>query len=137
MTRDRGRGARRGVVRRADRGSMTVETALTFPVVIALMLVGLTGINAALTTLRCVDAAREAARVAARGAPGDAGGADGAGAAAGQRAAPDGAVVSVRVEGDSVRAVVRARVRPLVPLLPAFSVEGSAVAAVEPGGGPA
>jgi hypothetical protein len=136
MTRDRDRGARRGVVRRADRGYVTAELAVAFPVVVLLMLAGLTGITAVLTTLRCVDAAREAARVAARGEPGEAGGA-GAGMAAGQRAAPDGAVVSVRVEGDSVRAVVRARVRPLVPLLPAFSVEGSAVAAVEPGGGPA
>jgi Flp pilus assembly protein TadG len=116
---------------------VTVETAVAFPVVVALLLAGLTGITAVSTMLRCVDAAREAARVAARGGPGEAGGAGGAGMAAGQRAAPDGAVVSVRVEGDNVRAVVRMRVRPLVPLLPSFSVEGSAVAAVEPGGGPA
>jgi hypothetical protein len=63
--------------------------------------------------------------VAARGEPGE---------PVGRRIAPDGATISVRVEGDSVRAVVRARVRPLLPLLPAFTVEASAVAAVEPGG---
>jgi hypothetical protein len=99
--------------------------AVAFPVVVLLLLAGLSGVTAVLTKLRCVDAAREAARVAARGEPGE---------PAGRSAAPDGAAISVRVEGDSVRAVVRAQVRPLVPLLPTFTVEASAVAALEPGG---
>jgi hypothetical protein len=125
MTRDRNRGTRRGVARLAERGSVTAEMAVAFPVVLLLLLAGLTGVNAVLARLRCVDAAREAARVAARGEPGE---------PVGRRVAPEGATISVRVEGDSVRAVVRAQVRPLVPLLPALTVEGSAVAAVEPGG---
>jgi hypothetical protein len=126
MTRDRDRGTRRGVAWRTDRGSVTAELAVAFPVVVLLLLAGLTGVSAVLTKLRCVDAAREAARVEARGESGE---------SAGRRAAPDGAVVSVSVEGGDVHAVVRSRVRPLVPLLPSFTVEGSAVAVVEPGGG--
>ena len=125
MTRDRDQGARRGVARRADRGSVTAELAMAFPVVVLLLLVGITAVGAVLTKLRCVDAAREAARAAARGE---------AGQEAGQRAAPEGASISVVVEGDTVRAVVRAPVRLLVPLLPTVTVEADAVAATEPGG---
>jgi hypothetical protein len=113
------------MTRNRDRGSVTAELAMAFPVVVLLLLVGLTGISALLAKLRCVDAAREAARTAARGEAGE---------PAGQRAAPAGATISVRVEGDTVTAVVRVPVRPLVPLLPTFTVEADAVAAVEPGG---
>jgi hypothetical protein len=95
--------------------------------VVILLVIGLTGISAAVTQIRCVDAAREAVRAAARGEPG---------VPAGERAAPDGASVSVRIEGDEARAVVRAVVRPLGPHLPGFSVEAAAVAALEPGVGP-
>ena len=125
MTRDRGRGGRPGVAWRADRGSVTAELAMAFPVVVLLLLVGITAVGAVLTKLRCVDAAREAVRAAARGEPGQ---------PAGQRAAPDGASISVAVEGDTVRAVVKAPVRPLIPLLPTFTVEADAVGATEPGG---
>jgi hypothetical protein len=110
-----------------DRGSVTAELAVAFPAVVLLLLAGLTGVSAVLTKLRCVDSAREAARVEARGDAGE---------PAGRRAAPDGASISIAVEGDSVRAVVRASVHPLVPLLPAFQVEGAAVAARETIGGP-
>jgi hypothetical protein len=112
---------------RRDRGSVTAELALALPVVVVLLLAGLTGVTAVLTELRCVDAAREAARAAARGDAGE---------PAGRRAAPEGASISVRVDGDTVTAIVRANVRPLGPVLPAVTVEGTAVAATEPGGLP-
>jgi hypothetical protein len=108
---------------RRDRGSVTAELAAALPIVVVLLLVGMTGVTAVITELRCVDAAREAARSAARGEPG---------VPAGTRAAPPGARVEVAVDGDTVHATVRATVRPLGPYLPAFTVEGSAVAAVEP-----
>jgi hypothetical protein len=106
-----------------DRGSATAEVAATLPVVVVLLLTGLTGLSAAVTQVRCVDAAREAARAAARGESGQ---------AAGERAAPRGATVSVHVEGDEVRATVRAVVHPLGGRLPGFAVQASAVAALEP-----
>jgi hypothetical protein len=131
MTPGRDRGATRSrpldvtAVGRREQGSATAEFAAALPVLVVLLLTGFTGVRATLAKLRCVDAAREAARVAARGEPGE---------AAGRRVAPDGATISVRVDGDVVRAVVRVRVRPLGPRLPAFTVDGSAAAAAEPGG---
>ena len=107
-----------------EQGSATAELAAALPVLVVLLLIGLTGVDATLAKLRCVDAAREAARVAARGESGE---------AAARRVAPDGATLSVRVEGDVVRVVVQVRVRPFGPRLPGIAVGGSAVAAVEPG----
>jgi hypothetical protein len=112
------------VSRRGDRGSATAELAVALPVLVLLLLAGLTAVNAVATKLRCVDAAREAARVQARGE---------AGAAAGRRAAPDGADVTVGVDGDTVRARVRAVAHPLGIGLPGITVEAYAVAALEPG----
>ena len=133
MTPGRDRGAHRArqsgtaVRRTRERGSATAELAAALPILVVLLLAGLTGVDATLAKLRCVDAAREAARVAARGESGD---------EAARRLAPDGATISVRVEGDVVRAVVRVRVRPLGPRLPDFVVGAESVAAIEPGGAP-
>jgi Flp pilus assembly protein TadG len=102
---------------------VTAELAVALPVLLLLLLAGLTSVNAVATKLRCVDAAREAARATARGE---------SGLAAGGRAAPDGAVISVDGSGDVVRATVRAVARPLGGRLPGFSIEAYAVAAREP-----
>jgi hypothetical protein len=110
--------------RRGDRGSFTAELAAGLPALVLLLLVGLTAVTAVGTQLRCVDAAREAALAASRGEPG---------VAAGRRVAPPGATVTVVTEGERVRVTVVAPVRPLGPLLPAFGVAASAVAALEPG----
>jgi hypothetical protein len=93
-------------------------------VVVILLLFGLTAVGAVLAKMQCVDAAREAARAAARGESGE---------AAGRRAAPDGASVSVDVDGDTARAVVRADAPSLVPFIGSFTVTAEAVAATEPG----
>jgi Flp pilus assembly protein TadG len=111
-------------VRRGDRGSVTVELAVALPVIVILLLGGLTAVNAVATKMRCVDAAREAARAEARGEPGT---------TAGQRAAPAGADVTVTTTRDTVTATVRATTYPLGGRLPGFSVVGTAVAAREPG----
>jgi len=114
-----GRAARRG-----DRGSFTAELAAGLPALVLLLLVGLTAVTAVGTQLRCVDAAREAALAASRGESGE---------AAGRRTAPPGATVTVVADGERVRVTVTAPVRPLGARLPAFGVEASAVAAMEPG----
>lgn len=106
-----------------DRGSFTAELAAGLPALVLLLLAGLTSVVAVTTKAQCVDAAREAALAASRGEPG---------APTGQRAAPAGAAVSVTVDGDRVRATVRAPVRALGARLPRMTVEASAVAAVEP-----
>jgi Flp pilus assembly protein TadG len=111
-------------VRAGDRGSVTVELAVALPVLVILLLSGLTAVNAVATNMRCVDAAREAARAEARGE---------SGVTAGQRAAPAGADVSVTTTGDTVTAIVQAVTYPLGGRLPGFTVVATAVAAREPG----
>jgi hypothetical protein len=78
------------------------------------------GLTVVAMQIRCVDAAREAARLAARGDDGS---------QAARAVAPDGAAVQLRRDGDLVVATVTAR----SPLLPGITIEGQAVAAVEPG----
>ncbi len=107
-----------------DRGAATAELAAAMPVVVFLLLAGLTGVDAMVTKLRCVDSARDAVRAAARGEPGE---------PAGRRTAPDGAVISVWSDGETVHATVRATARPLGVHLPGLRVQAEAVAAVEPG----
>jgi hypothetical protein len=109
-----------------DRGSATAELAAAMPVLILLLLAGLTAVGAAWTKLQCVDAAREGARAAARGDSGD---------QAAHNTAPSGAMISVHADGDDIRVTVIARVRLLVPL-PTFTVTGTAVAVPERGGMP-
>lgn len=109
---------------RRDRGSVTAELAVGLPALVMLLLAGMTAVGAVTTKLQCVDAAREAALAASRGEPGT---------PAGARLAPDGAEVSVRTEGDTVVATVRAPVPVLTGRLPGLRVEATTVAAVEPG----
>lgn len=111
-------------MRDSERGSVTAELAVALPVLVMLLLAGLTSVNAVATQMRCVDAAREAARAQARGE---------SGAAAGERTAPAGATVTVSGDGDTVRATVIAITYPLGDRLPGFTVRAEAVAAVEPG----
>ncbi|WFE55069.1 TadE family type IV pilus minor pilin [Micromonospora sp. WMMD1155] len=98
--------------------------AAGLPALLLLLLAGLTSVNAVTAKASCLHAAREAALAAARGEDGT--------AAAG-RAAPQGAEVSVSVEGRRVQTTVRAPVRALGGRLPRITVVATAVAAVEPG----
>jgi hypothetical protein len=97
---------------------------VSLPALVLMVFVALTAVGAVRTQMECVDAAHEAARAAARGEPGT---------AAGHRVAPRGAVVSVAVEGDTVRATVSARVHPLGGRLPGFEVRADATSLLEPG----
>lgn len=80
-------------------------------------------VNAVLTRMRCVDAARDAVLAASRG---------GDGVTAARRHAPPGAAISVWTDGDLVHAKVSVTVRPLGGHLPALTVSGDAVAEEEP-----
>ncbi len=109
---------------RDDTGSVTVEAAIALGALAAAVALCVGAVFAAVTQVRCVDAAREAARLAARG--------DRAAAEpTARQVAPDGADISVRYEADRVVAVVTAD----VPLLPALELRAEAVAAWEPGEG--
>ena len=105
---------------------VTAELAVCLPVLVLLIAVGVSAVSLAGARVRLQDAAREAARAAARG--------DGA---AVQRVADQvapGAAVSLVRAGEDVTATARLAVHPLVPWLPAITLQERAVAAVEPAG---
>lgn len=113
-----------GVSRRpvgGETGSVTVEAAIALAAIAATAALCVGAVLAAVTQVRCVDAAREAARLAARG---DRGAAE----VAARRVAPEGADISVRYEGGRVIALVASD----TPLLPALRLSAEAVAATEP-----
>ncbi len=112
--------------RTGERGSATVELAVSLPALVLMVFTALTAVLAVRTQVECVDAAREAARAAARGESGH---------TAGIRVAPDGASVNVITGGGTVRATVRVRVHPLGGRLPGIDIGATAVAATEPGVG--
>jgi TadE-like protein len=109
-----------------DRGSFTAELAAGLPALMLLLFAGLTAVSAVTAKGQCVDAAREAALAVARGD---------SGRAAADRVAPPGAEVEIEPDADAVSVRVRAPVRLLGAHLPVITVEGSAVAAREPGAG--
>ncbi|MCX5207341.1 pilus assembly protein [Streptomyces sp. NBC_00237] len=88
--------------RRADRGYVTAEAALAVPVLVLFGMALVWALMAASAQIQCVDAARVGARAAARQEP------TAATEAAARQAAPDGAKVGFRREGDLVRVVVEA-----------------------------
>src|SRR4051812_535324 len=106
---------------------VTAETAVVLPVLLLVLAAAVAAVVVVGAQLRCVDAAREGARSAARGEP-----AATVGALAG-RAAPDGAVTTVRPAGDDVRVTVTAEVAPLGPVPLRMTVHAEAVARREPG----
>jgi Flp pilus assembly protein TadG len=110
----------------ADRGSVTVETAIGIGLLAVVLAMCLAGIGCAVAAVRCTDAAREGARLAARDDP-DA-------AEVARRMAPADAQVGLERTGDTVTVTVAAA--PLGGLLPGVRVSGRAVAAVEDEGDP-
>jgi hypothetical protein len=110
---------------------VTAELAVALPALVLASLIALTGLQAVVMQMRCLDAAGVAARLAARGeARADV---DAAVAAAGPRAAS----VRVQRDGSLVRAQVGVQVHPvgLAAIVPAFSVTATAVSLAEPGVG--
>ena len=81
---------------RREPGMVTAELAATLPAVVFVLVVLLNAVVLGIDQVRCVDAARAAARSAARG--------DSASRVQqiGERAAPDGAAISVAASGRSV-----------------------------------
>ena len=115
---------------RTERGTVTAETVMVLPILLAVALALAWLLSLAAAQVRVVDAARETARAAAR----DDRHADAV--ALGRRVAPDGARITVREAGDTVVVRVRAEVGGpggILRLVPGVSVDAEAVAAREPG----
>ncbi|TVL92600.1 hypothetical protein CD790_10675 [Streptomyces sp. SAJ15] len=102
---------------------MTAEAAVATPVLVLFAVALIWGLMAASAQMQCVDAARAGARAAARSEP------TAAAVAAARSAAPRGAQVVVRREGDLVRVRVVAHAAGPGPL--AVRLQGEAVALAE------
>ncbi|MFE7075717.1 TadE family type IV pilus minor pilin [Streptomyces sp. NPDC057620] len=85
-----------------DRGFVTAEAAVVLPVLVAFTMALVWALLAAVALIQCVDAARAGARAAARQEP------PATVLATARQAAPGGARISVRREGDLVRVRVEA-----------------------------
>lgn len=107
---------------------VTAETAVVLPVLLLVLAGAVAAMVVVGAQLRCVDAAREGARSAARGEPAA------TVSAVAIRAAPRGAAIAVRPDGDQVEVTVSAQVRPLGVLPISVRVSASAAARREPGG---
>jgi hypothetical protein len=111
-----------------ERGSVTAEIAVALPALVLVIAVALWGVSVAAAQVACVDAARAGARAAARGEPLP------AVRSVVARAAPPGARVTIRRDGELTEVSVRVELRP--PVLSEMSsivVREHAVAATEPG----
>lgn len=110
-----------------DAGYVTAEAAVVLPVLVLFTAALLWALMAATAQIRCVDAARVGARAAARSEP------RAVALAAASGAAPKGARVALRREGDLVR--VRVTARSMGPgrmaALLSVTVGGDAVALAE------
>ncbi|ATL29375.1 TadE family type IV pilus minor pilin [Streptomyces formicae] len=95
-------GLRLGDRRLGDRGFVTAEAAVVLPTLVLFTMALVWVLLAASAQIQCVDAARAGARAVARQDP------ESAAVAAARQAAPGGASVSVRREGDLVRVEVAA-----------------------------
>ncbi|HEY0496793.1 MAG TPA: TadE family type IV pilus minor pilin [Kutzneria sp.] len=107
---------------RSERGSVTVEAAIALCTLVVMLALGLSAIGAVVAGLRAIDAAAEIARLVARG--------DRArGEQALRQLGPDGADLSIKVDGDEVSVTVTAGP---VPLLLGIRPSGTACAVLEP-----
>ncbi|GHH85353.1 hypothetical protein GCM10018793_52950 [Streptomyces sulfonofaciens] len=95
-------GGRPRALRGPDGGFVTAEAAVVLPALVLFAMGLVWALLAAAAQIQCVDAARAGARVAARQDP------DTAAVAAAEQAAPEGARVTLRREGDLVRVRVEA-----------------------------
>jgi Flp pilus assembly protein TadG len=112
---------------RADRGSVTAETAVALPALAFVLVAAVWGVSATASQVACVDAARAGARAAARGEP------VAQVRAEVLRAAPPRASVDVRQDPAITRVVVRAVVSPpRFGLFPPLTLRAQAIAATEP-----
>lgn len=107
----------------ADRGMVTVETAICLGGVLVVLALVLAGLSALLGQLQCTDAAREAARLVARGETAQA-------KQVAARIAPSGSTITITVTGDTVAVLVTGQ--PAGGVLPGLTMRAEAYAVREP-----
>jgi Flp pilus assembly protein TadG len=96
--------------RENDRGAITAELAITLPVLLSLLLLGIWSIGLVILNIQCIDAARDVARAVARGEPQD------QAKAIGHRTIPS-ATITITREGQDIHVTVTAAPTHNPPLL--------------------
>ncbi|MEV5961761.1 TadE family type IV pilus minor pilin [Kribbella sp. NPDC051952] len=96
--------------RENDRGAITAELAITLPVLLSLLLLGIWSIGLVILNIQCIDAARDVARAVARGEPPD------QAKAIGHRTVPT-ATITITREGQDIHVTVTATPTHNPPLL--------------------
>ncbi|WP_184801827.1 TadE family type IV pilus minor pilin [Kribbella italica] len=121
---------RRAAGRRTERGTVTAELALLFPVLMAVIVAGVWAVGLVVTNIRCIDAARDVARAVARGETEE------AAQTIGRRAAPKDASIEIFTTNGEVQVTVEATRRldwSLFAALPAVPLKAQATLQSEPG----
>ena len=98
----------------SERGAVTAELAITLPVLLSLLLLGIWSIGLVILNIQCIDAARDVARAMARGEPPD------QAKAIGHRTVPTG-VITISREGPDIHVTVTATPTHNPPLLSALA----------------
>jgi hypothetical protein len=109
-----GRASRGARIQPSDRGAVTAELAITLPVLLSLLLLGIWSIGMVVLNIQCIDAARDVARAVARGEPPD------EAKAIGHRTIPTGEITITR-EGSDIHVTVTAAPSHKPPLLSALA----------------
>jgi Flp pilus assembly protein TadG len=116
---------------RDEDGSVTAEAAFVFPVLLAVLALGLWLVGTVVTNVRCIDAARDTARAVARGESLE------SARELGARAAPPGATITITREDETIHVEVTAtpsEPRGLLAALPHPTPKATAIIQTEPAG---
>jgi Flp pilus assembly protein TadG len=114
---------------RDEHGSVTAEAAFVFPVLLAVLALGLWLVGTVVTNIRCIDAARDTARAVARGESLE------AARQLGERAAPPGATITITRQDVTIHVEVVATPstpRGLLAALPRPTPKATAIIQTEP-----
>ncbi|MEV6411697.1 TadE family type IV pilus minor pilin [Kribbella sp. NPDC051718] len=114
---------------RDEHGSVTAEAAFVFPVLLAVLALGLWLVGTVITNVRCIDAARDTARAVARGESVE------SARRLGERAAPPGATITITRQDVTIHVEVAAtpsKPRGLLAALPHPNPKATAIIQAEP-----
>ena len=116
--------------RHGDHGTVTAEVAILLPVLVGVMILGLSMVGVVTANIRCIDAARDAARATARGEP------LASAEDLGQRAAPPDSTITITQQDAEVHVLVTSKPHlslPVVGGLLEIPVRAEATVQTEPG----
>lgn len=113
-------------MRRTHRGAITAEIAVTLPILLTLLYLGVWSIGLVIVHIQCIDAARDTARALARGESPE------AAHQLARRTAPANATITISREPPTIHVSITATPATSLPLLPAPPISAKATIQSEP-----